>query len=279
MDISILILTLNEEENLERCLESVAWSNDIVVLDSFSNDNTKNIALNSKVRFIEREFDSYAGQRNFGLKEIEYLNQWVLMVDADEVVPSELVQEMKSMIAAASDDVCLYRMRRKDFLMGRWIKRSSGYPTWFGRLARLGRVWVERDINEEYHTDGKIKTLKGHLHHYPFNKGFHEWLEKHNRYSTMEAIHRVQEKESLSNRLKLKDFFSNDPQVRRVAVKKAYYSLPARPFVAFIGLFVFKMGMLEGRAGFTFSLLRSIYELMIDLKVKEIQRKADRLPL
>ncbi len=109
------------------------------------------------------------------------------MLDADERVPVELQREMQAAIAAAEPRVAMFRMRRKDHLFGRWIRGSSGYPTWFGRLMRIGSVRVERAINEEYHADGEVRELEAHLNHFPFNKGFAAWIEKHDRYSTMEA--------------------------------------------------------------------------------------------
>lgn len=276
MDISVLILTLDEEANLGSCLRSLAWCDDIVVFDSFSTDGTEEIARKAGARFVQRAFDDYASQRNFGLSEIEYKHPWVLMVDADEVVPPDLEEEIEGKISNCEPDVALFRMRRKDYLMGRWIRRSGGYPTWFGRLIRVGQVRVVRAINEEYHTDGKVRLLRGHLHHYPFNKGFGAWFEKHNRYSAMEATEIVR---GGPNRTRLSDLWAKDPADRRRAVKRLAYALPARPLVVFLGLYVFRGGFLEGRAGLTFSALRAIYEFMIDCKVREFRRRKAGLPL
>lgn len=275
-NISVLILTLNEEANLLRCLESLKWWDDIVVLDSFSTDKTVAIARQHGVQVVQRKFDNYAAQRNFGLHEIRYANPWVLMVDADEVVSPELAQEIRQVLRSGDVDTFLYRMRRKDFFLGKWIRRSSGYPTWFGRLVKIGHVRVERAINEEYVTDGQIGYLKGHLYHYPFNKGFDAWLEKHNRYSTMEAELLAR---NGSGTLSFADLRSNDPGRRRRAIKAFVYRLPGRPLTMFIALYLFRGGILDGRAGLTFCILRAIYEYMIDLKIKEIRRREKNLPL
>lgn len=276
MCISVLILTLNEEANLERCLKSLTWTDDVVVLDSYSNDGTEKIAKENNVQVIQRKFDNYAGQRNYGLKSVQYNNPWLLMVDADEEVTPELAKEIKTVLQSPGDDITLYRMRRRDHFMGRWIKRSSGYPTWFGRMMNIERAWIERDINEEFHTDGKVGFLQSHLNHYPFNKGISEWLYKHNRYSTMEAQYRSSETRGKFNWVNL---ISNDPQKRRIVIKQIYYSLPMRPLFAFIVLYFFRGGILEGRAGFVFSSLRAIYEFMIDIKVNELKRKRKKQPL
>lgn len=268
--ISVLILTLDEEVNLPGCLESLGWCDDVVVLDSHSSDATREIAAARGARVVERAFDDYASQRSFGLNRVAYRHPWVLMVDADERVPPDLAEEMRAAVAAAGPEVALFRMRRRDHLMGTWIRRSGGYPTWFGRLARVGRVRVERPINEEYLTDGATRDLAGHLDHYPFNKGIAWWVERHNRYSSMEAV-------ILADRElpppTLRGFLHRDPVVRRRALKAVAYRLPGRPIGVFLGLYLWRLGLLDGRAGLVFCLLRAYYELLIDLKVLEVRRR------
>jgi glycosyltransferase involved in cell wall biosynthesis len=275
MGISVLILTLDEEVNLAGCLASVAWSDDVVVLDSFSRDRTVDIAREHGVRLYQRAFDNYANQRNFGLRDIDYRHPWVLMLDADERVPEDLRLEMQTAIGGAAVDTVLFRMRRRDYLFGRWIRRASGYPTWFGRLVRIGRAWVERPINEEFHANGEVARLRGHLDHYPFNKGFSAWIEKHDRYSTMEA--RLRALEPPAERWS--GLFAPDPARRRRAQKVWLHGMPMRPLVVFAGLYFIRGGVLEGRAGLTFSLLRAWYEYVIDCKALELRRRAAGLPV
>lgn len=274
---SVLILTRNEEANLPRCLASLTWCDDVVILDSHSTDETCKLGEAFGARIFQRHFDNYAAQRNFGLNEISYKHPWVLMVDADEEVSPELVVEMNSVLAAGDNEICLYHMRRKDFFLGRWIKRSSGYPTWFGRLMKIGHVRVERAINEEYHTDGQIGLLNEHLHHYPFNKGFSAWLEKHNRYSTMEA--ELICSGSRNNIPRFKDFFGSDPTDRRRAVKALVYRMPFRPLLMFFALYIIRGGFLDGSAGLKFSVLRACYEFMINCKVQELRHRKEGLPV
>jgi glycosyltransferase involved in cell wall biosynthesis len=225
---------------------------------------------------VQRVFDNYANQRNHGLREVQYKHPWVLMLDADERVPEELYREMLLATRGASETTALLRMRRKDHLFGRWIRGSSGYPTWFGRLARVGRVWVERPINEEYHADGAILELREHLHHFPFNKGLSEWVAKHDRYSSMEAQLRI---DSGRARWRARDLFAADPDLRRRALKGFVYRLPGRPLLMFGALYFARRGFLEGRAGLTFSLLRAWYEYLIDCKCLELERRKRGLPV
>lgn len=267
MNVSILILTYNEAINLPDCLASVSFSDDVVVLDSGSSDDTELLAEAQGATVIQRPFDNYAAQRNFGLAH-DFKHNWIFMLDADERIPDNFIEEIRRVTELNENPVTLYRMRRKDMFMGRWLKRSSGYPTWFGRLFRKGAVRVEREINEEYYTDGEIGLLEGHLIHYPFNKGITYWFERHNRYSSMEA------KKLLSERMVSvvwSDFLSKDPMFKRKAFKAVAYRMPFRPLLTFCFLYFVKLGFLDGKAGFHFSLMRSVYEYMISLKMRELK--------
>ncbi len=274
--ISVLILTLNEEVNLPGCLESVQWSDDVVVFDSFSDDRTIEIAEQAGARVFQRRFDNYANQRNAAFTDVEYKYPWILMLDADERTTPEMVAEIKGIVSGGETPITLYRLRRKDMFMGKWLRRSSGYPTWFGRFFRAGTVTVEREINEEYHTDGEIGLLSSHLWHYPFNKGISYWFERHNRYSSMEAVSLAAEtKDALPWHL----LSSQDPAERRKILKQIAYRLPGRPVLIFMYLYFFRLGLLDGFPGFTFCVLRMIYEFMIDVKIRELHRRRQGLPV
>src|SRR5438128_3009701 len=134
MPASVLILTLNEEQNLPRCLESVGWSDDIVVFDSFSSDRTVEIAREFGARVFQRGFDNELNHRTASL-QLPFKYPWVFNPDADEITPPELRDEMLACVRNPGDKVA-FRMRRRDTFMGRWIRHSSLYPTWIMRLFR-----------------------------------------------------------------------------------------------------------------------------------------------
>lgn len=273
--VSIIILTLNEEINLSDCLVSVSWSDDIVVFDSYSFDRTVEIAKQAGARVVQRRFDNYAAQRNAALA-LDFKYTWILMIDADERVTPELRDEIENTLRVVDDGTNLFRVRRKDMFCGRWLKHSSGYPTWFGRLFRAGHVRVEREINEEYHTNGNIGYLQEHLLHFPFNKGIAHWFERHNQYSTMEAMLAAGRE---GEGIKANELVSKDPAIRRKNLKKLAYKIPGRPLLAFVYLYFFRLGFLDGRAGLTYCFLRFVYETMIDLKIRELRRREKGLPV
>ncbi|HEY0800320.1 MAG TPA: glycosyltransferase family 2 protein [Steroidobacteraceae bacterium] len=274
--VSVLILTLNEEINIAECIDSCGWSDDLVVFDSFSSDRTREIAVTKGARVFQRRFDDYAAQRNAALSTVTYAHPWVLMVDADERVPADLAAEIAAAVRSVNSQVVMFRMRRKDFFLGKWLKRSSGYPTWFGRLVRLGRVRVQREYNEEYIADGDVVHLKAHLHHLPLNKGVDYWYERHNRYSKMEAMLTLNMRSAPISSLNL---FGADPIERRRSLRQIAYRMPMRPLMVFLYLYIIRLGILDGRAGFYFSRMRAAYEMMIDLKIMELERREQGLPI
>ncbi|MDC1495488.1 glycosyltransferase family 2 protein [Amylibacter sp.] len=250
---SVLILTKNEEANIERCLRSVS-SDDIWILDSLSEDSTLDLCRKFKCNIRTRDFDDYATQRNFGL-QFDFKYDWILMLDADECLSERLQEEIISLLDQQERDVGIISLLRRDYFMGRWLHGASGYPVYFPRIFRKDSVRVERAINERYVSDLKNIKSKHHLNHYPFDTGVKHWISKHNYYSSMEV-------NEASNYTKTRDAYTN----YRSRLKYVFYKLPFRPLVMFLYLYFFKLGFLAGRPGFYFCLLRSFYELMINIK-------------
>jgi glycosyltransferase involved in cell wall biosynthesis len=262
----VVILAKNEAEVIATAIASArADYSEVIVLDSFSDDATVVASRDAGATVVQHPFTGYASQRNYALKEMERRNDWVLFLDADEAISEELTAELRREFRSlASRGFGMAYVRRKDHFMGRWIKRSSGYPTWFGRLCHAPSVRVHREINEEYHCDRPSARLSGHLLHYPFAKGLAHWVDRHNRYSTAEAMEKA--KRSVRGwRL----VFAKDPGLRRKGLKELYMALPGRPLIGFVYLYVVRGGFLDGKAGLRFSLLRAFYELLIDLKRDE----------
>lgn len=269
--ISVLILTKNEEVNIGPCIGAIPWRDDIWVLDSGSSDRTVAIATQMGARIHQRTFTDYADQRNFGLS-LPFANDWILMLDSDERMTPGLAEEIERKIKSASATTAIFRVRRRDIFMGRWLRRSSGYPTWFPRVFRKGQVRVERPINEVYTTEGTIEILDHDLIHHPFNKGIDWWFERHNCYSSAEA-ELLTEKNNFSAN-SIANLVSKDPLMRRAALKTLFYRLPARPFLAFFYLYIARFGFLDGRAGYHYATMRMAYEIMIDAKVATKMKEA-----
>ncbi len=277
--ISVLILTRNEAQDLPGALASVAWSNDIHVLDSHSTDATVAIAQAAGAHVHQRTFDDYAAQRNFGLA-LPFANPWLLILDADERPTPELVQEIRTVVDDLSwrADTTLsgFRLRRRDFLFNTWLKHAQLSP-YYIRLVRPRRVRYTREINEVLEVQGPIADLHQPLDHFPFAKGIAHWISKHNRYSTMEArlIHSQQGLTNPSLRTALRD---PDFHTRRLHQKAIFYKLPGRPLIKLFYMLLIRGAILDGYAGFTYALLQSIYEYLIVLKTRELALAAIKPP-
>jgi glycosyltransferase involved in cell wall biosynthesis len=277
--ISVLILTKNEERDLPGCLKSVAWSDDIHVYDSYSSDNTSSIAEDFGAQITRYPSSvshiifggNEAEYRNWSLQTIHFKYEWIIQLDADERVTSRLAEELEKLLATNRPYVA-YRIQRRDFFQGTWLKHVQATP-YYVRIFRPEKVCYERLINPMTVVDGPVGQLDGYLDHYPFSKGISHWLDRHNSYSTFEAqqIYENQlNKESFSF---VKAFFAEDFQNRRYHQKELFYRLPARPIIKFLILYFLKRGFLDGKPGFTYAVLQSIYEYMIILKVKELIKR------
>ncbi|SEG32031.1 Glycosyltransferase involved in cell wall bisynthesis [Bryocella elongata] len=274
--ISVLILTRNEEQDLPGCLDSAAFSDDIHVLDSQSTDRTREIAVARGAKVTIRPFDSYAKQRNAGLA-LSLAHAWVLVLDADERVTPALAAEMQQVVSNVAEDVAGFRMRRRDFLWGTWLRHAQMTP-FYVRLLRVGRARYTREINEVVEVEGDIANLTAPLDHHPFSKGISHWVAKHNTYSTMEAELLAARADDSSASLR-KALFAKNFHERRVAQKAIFYRLPGRPLIKWAYMMFVRGAVLDGSAGIAYATLASFYEYLIELKAKEIRRRNASLPL
>ncbi len=269
--ISVLILTRNEERDLPGCLASVAWSDDVHVFDSNSTDHTREIARAAGAQVTERPFDNYAAHRNAALRSLPFRHPWVLLLDADERIPPGLAAEMQATVQGpAAGELSGFTIRRRDFLFGTWLKHAQISPFYI-RLVRPERAHYTRAINEVLELDGPRATLAEPMDHFPFSKGIGHWVRKHDLYSTMEAelIHQQSGLQHPSLRVALR---SPDFHERRLHQKALFYRLPGRPLIKWLYMVVFRRAILDGSAGLTYATLQSIYEYLIVLKTKELQR-------
>jgi glycosyltransferase involved in cell wall biosynthesis len=265
-------LTKNEEQDLPGCLASVAWSDDIHVYDSMSTDSTVAIAEKAGAIVTRRPFDNWAAHQNWGLSNVPFKHPWVFYIDADERMTPELVDEIKKAVNTASEYVA-YRVQRRDFFEGTWLKHVQASP-FYMRLFRPEKMRYERLVNPISLADGPVGEVAGYLDHFPFSKGIGHWLERHNSYSKFEAEQIMSNRQGREGFSILKAFTAKDFHVRRFHQKELFYRIPLRPFVKFILLYIFKLGFLDGAAGLRYSVLQSIYEYMIVIKVSELERNA-----
>lgn len=276
MNISILILTLNEEANLPDCIESVKWSDDIVVLDSHSTDHTVKIAEGLGARVVERRFDNWAAHQNWALEQIAFKHPWVFYLDADERMTERLREELFAIASDPDRQPVAYYCGHQNMFMGRWIRHAFP-PRTIMRFFRPPHVRFERVVHPVPVIDGPHGYLQAMLLHYNFSKGIHEWIDKHNRYASFEALEGI--KLIHHPPVDQPSLFSADRTIRRRALKNLSFRLPWRPFLKFAYLYFWQRGFLDGRPGFAYCVLQSFYEYMIVLKMRELERREQGLPM
>ncbi|NNJ79630.1 MAG: glycosyltransferase family 2 protein [Xanthomonadales bacterium] len=267
-----MILTLNEETNIGRCLAALDWSDDVVVLDSFSADRTVELAKQMGARVYQRTFDDFAGQRNYALDEIDFVHDWILHLDADEVVTEDLRNEMAQSVARGHYPA--YRIAGKLMFNGRWLRHAGMYPTYQVRLGRKDDLRFRQAGHGQRETlnGEQIGTLSNGYLHYGFSKGLADWIARHNRYASQEARTNLAQRTALgSGSLGI---LSSDRTVRRRAVKVLAARLPFRPFLRFVYMYLLKLGFLDGSAGLTYCRMMAMYEYWIVLQERELRRQA-----
>jgi hypothetical protein len=206
-------------------------------------------------------------QRNWAMQNVTYKNEWLFVLDADEEFTPELAEEVLVQVRNAPEDVAAFRVKRKFYLWGKWLKNSSLYPTWVVRLIKNGKVrYVNRGHAETQVIDGRELSLNADLKDENL-KGLHAWFDRQNEYSTKESNY-----EANAYRAPLVNLFSSDALKRREAMKSIARRLPFRPLAFFIYNLIWKRGFLDGYVGFQFSLMKAIYVAMIDLKKYETQK-------
>jgi glycosyltransferase involved in cell wall biosynthesis len=272
-DVTIVILTFNEEQNLPHALDSICgWAQQVCVFDSFSTDRTVAIARERGCIVRQHRFEDFGKQRNAALDELPISTEWVFFLDADEWLPQDFKDELATFIAANPRENGFYCKRRL-LWMGAWI-RHGYYPTWILRLFRRGRGRCEeRSVNEHLIVEGTTGFMSSDFMHEDRN-GLGRWVDKHNAYATREAalIGANSEPGETSP-------FGTQAARKRWMRERVWNRLPpvARPFAYFGYRYLLRGGFLDGTAGLTYHFLQGLwFPLLIDLKYLELRRHDEK---
>lgn len=274
--ISVVILTFNEEVNVSRALESVTWSDNVAVVDSYSTDRTEEICRSyENVTWVQHPFENLASQRQFAFDAGLVHHDWVLALDADEIVSADLRDELIGIAKSYQPgDPVAYDTAMRLVMWGKWLRYSSEYPVYWRRFFRADAVrYVQRGHADTVDVDGPVGKTRHDLIHQD-RKDLAHWLDKHNRYSTQEAEYALDQ---------LKDtpyshLFSGDRLLRRRALKRLFRSLPCSDLVRFVYLFVWRWGFLDGPRGWRYCRLKAQQVYYISLKIRErsLARRAEK---
>jgi len=276
-DISVQILTHNEEKNIEKCIQSVLpLTSKIYVVDSGSTDRTVEICESNNVIVKYRKWTNYAEQLNWGLDNFGFDTTWVMRLDADEELMPELVEAINKFLENPPDDISGVYVRRRVYFMGRWIKYGGYYPTWLLRVFKQGIGRCENLWMDEHIVLSEGDTCKLHYDLIDKNnKDLTFWTDKHNKYSNREVLDMINKIENLKNSELSVSLSDGQASLRRWVKDKIYLKFPlfVRPFLYFIYRYFIKLGFLDGKEGLIFHFLQGFwYRFLVDAKFYEYKR-------
>jgi glycosyltransferase involved in cell wall biosynthesis len=274
--VSFLIPIKNEARNLPRCLASIAWADEVFVVDSQSADDSQAIAEQQGAAVVQFAFNgTWPKKKNWALENLPFKHEWVFILDADEVLPPETEAEVRAIVEDLSHPVVGYWINRRFMFMGRWL-RHSYYPNWnlrffrhkLGRYEKLTGVDTQsgdNEVHEHVIVQGPTARLKSEMDHYAF-PDVGTFVEKHNRYSNWEARVAMERSAGAS---------AGGLQMGAVGwkrrIKALSHKLPFRPLLRFCYVYFGQMGFLDGIPGYYFARLHATYELLCVAKEYELK--------
>ena len=282
--VSVLVPIRNEAANLPRCLASVAWADEVFVVDSASTDGSGEIALRHGARVVPFHFNgTWPKKKNWALENLPFTHDWVFILDADEVLPPAAEAEFRAVVtgdraAGVDPGVAGYWINRRFRFMGRWLQHAY-YPNWNLRLFRhrLGRYEKltdadtrsgDNEVHEHVIVQGRTGRLRAEMDHYAF-PSVDVFVEKHNRYSNWEA--RVALDRYLGRSA---GQLQSDRVGARRRLKELASRLPGRPLLRFLYVYLWQRAFLDGREGYYFARLHGFYEFLAVAKTYELRKES-----
>ena len=281
---SFIILTFNEEQHLPRLLESIKdLQAPTFVLDSGSTDQTLSICTNYGIMVAHNTFENHPKQWDIALKKFTITTPWVIGLDADQIVTSELLQQLKDFKDEDHTDINGIYFNRKNYFKGKWIKYGGYYPKYLLKMFRNGVGYSDLNENMDHRFIVPGKTMiwpKGHIIEENLKENSIEfWIDKHNRYSDLLAQEEFERILNLRNQ-SLKPQYWGSPDERIAWLKKLWWKLPLflRPFLYFIYRMIFQLGIFDGRTGILFHFLQGFwFRIIVDVKLQELIKKKKKL--
>lgn len=282
-DISVIILTHNEEKHIARCIKSAKkYSNNIYVIDSYSSDKTAEISKSLNVSVLQNKFINYAKQFSWALNKINFTTEWILRLDADEYLEDDLIIEIKNKLPKIDDEVVGINFKRKHIFMNKWIKYGGRYPLILLRLWRknLGKIedrWMDEHI---IINKGKTITFKNcFCDHNLKNLSF--FINKHDWYANREAVDILLSELNKKKNVKLNSKNTSfHATLKRYVKEKIYNNLPigVRPFSYFVYRYFILLGFLDGKEGLIYHFLQGFwYRFLVDSKLVEFRKELKKL--
>ncbi|MGV3556965.1 glycosyltransferase family 2 protein [Larkinella arboricola] len=276
--ISVIILTHNEEKHIGRCIASLLpFTDQIFIVDSFSTDQTVQIARSMGAVVAQNPWVNYASQFNYGIQHTPFQTTWLMRMDADEYVMPELAAEINNRLTTLPTDVSGIYVKRRVMFMNRWMKHGAYYPIWLLRLWRNGQ-----GICEETWMDEHIKLSTGRSIQFEHDIVDHNlnnltwWTQKHNLYAIREVIDILNIRYNFDQSIRVEPKLFGTQEQRKRYLKLRYASLPlfTRPVVYFLYRYILRLGIIDGRPGLMWHFLQGLwYRFLVDAKLYEVYHR------
>lgn len=276
-DLTVLILTYNEELHIKRCIESIqSTAKEIVIIDSYSTDQTVQIAKSLGAKVLQNPWINYAEQFNWGLENANISTKWVMRLDADEYLTFELQKEIRDRIDSLDSVITSIYVKRRVIFMDKWIKRGGYYPIWLLRLWHADKGYCEKRWMDEH-----IKVQTGEPIYFEEDIVDHNlntltwWIQKHNKYADREIIDLLNIIHNFSKYDEVKPALFGSQEQRKRWLKIKYANLPLfiRPFLYFTFRYIFQFGFLDGKKGLIWHFLQGFwYRFLVDAKIYDMRR-------
>lgn len=256
--ISAALMVKNEEKYIRRCLESLTWVDEIVILDGFSTDHTVEIAREFTDKIYQGEFIGFPAERQFLLSKCS--NQWVFMVDADMVVPKELKEEILKIFSQPVDEFAAFKLRFLNIYLGRQIRHCGWFELNNIRIVNKNKGVFDTHLKflDEFQAKGKCGVMKNYLLHFTYNNSLSEHVRRLDRYSTL-----------------------NGYDLKNKGCRISYFNLPVyfifKPMLVFLYKYFYKRGFLDGIPGLILCLMSSISYQLAYFKLWDLQRQKANL--
>jgi len=274
LPISVIVLTYNEEQNIEDCLKGISGLFEVVfVVDSFSTDKTLALARKFTEHIYEHPFENYSVQRNWAQANLPIRTEWVLHLDADEQITPELLDNLNKIFSHLPIKSDGFLVSRRTIFRGRWIKHGGHYPVYHLRTFKkhLGKC-EERLYDQHFLLEGKIAKIKGDIINV-ITGDLNLWQARHRKWASLEAEEVLLSKERIKKNV---DSSANPIEARRWLRYNRYYKMPLfiRPFMYFFYRYIIKLGFLDGIEGLVFHFYQGLwYRLIVDINIYKLKRK------
>ena len=277
MKITALVITKNEEIHIERCINNLKkLADNILMVDSFSTDKTVEIAEKLNVRIIKNKFVNHSKQFNFGLSQLSDETHWVLKVDADELLTSQLIDEIKQKLPNLDEDINGIYLKRQLIFQKKIIRYGRLFPVKLLRLFKFNTGYCDnRWVDEKIKISGKTVEFKEYFYDHNL-KTLNDWIAKHNEYSSAEALNYLLLKYNFSNNDMINSKFNVEKKTIVVLKSRDFYDklpLIIRSFMIFFFRYFICLGFLNGKTGLNYFFLQTLwYRMVVDLKILDVEK-------